>query len=402
MEKVQERFLRYVAYDTQSKADCDFIPSTEKQKVLGEVLKNEIAKMGFQSKMDDHGYVYGIIPANNGKSTPCLGLIAHMDTSPDLSGADIKVQQIKYAGGDVVLNKEKNIVLSPKDFPYMNEIIGETIICTDGTTLLGADDKAGVAAIMSLAEFISQNPDFKHGEIRIGFTPDEEVGCGADLFDVKGFGADYAYTVDGGTVGEIEYENFNASSLMVTVSGINIHPGSAKARMVNSQLIAMEYNSMLPQNAIPAATEGYEGFFHLDKFEGSVEETKLHYIIRDHDAQKFAEKEKLAKEIGEFLNKKYGSFVNVEIKESYRNMKEKVEPYMFLIDRVKEAIEEAGVTPEIVAIRGGTDGARLSYMGLPCPNLGTGGQNFHGRYEFVTIESLVKNVEILKKLVTKF
>ncbi|MEG2144197.1 MAG: peptidase T, partial [Oscillospiraceae bacterium] len=311
-------------------------------------------------------------------------------------------QIIEYQGGDIVLNQEENILLSPDAFEFLDECIGKHIICTRGKTLLGADDKAGVAEIMALCELFMENPQYKHGEIRIGFTPDEEVGNGAVAFDVKAFGADYAYTVDGGTVGEIEYENFNASTLTVTVEGVNIHPGSSKNKMVNSQLIAIEFNEMLPNNAIPAATEGYEGFFHLQSMEGSVEHTQLSYIIRDHDAKKFAEKENLAREIGDFLNKKYGNVVTVSIKESYRNMKEQIVPHIHLIEKAREAVIEAGGNPRIVAIRGGTDGARLSFMGLPCPNLGTGGQNFHGRHEFIAIEDMELNVEILKRLVEKF
>ena len=402
MEKIEERFLRYVAIDTQSKDDVDTIPSTEKQFNLAKLLYKELIDLGLEAKIDDHGYVYGFIHNNNGKEHPVIGLISHMDTSPDASGKDIHVQRVKYEGGDVILNKELDVRLTPKAFPYMNEIIGETILCTDGTTLLGADDKAGVAAIMSLAQYIVENPDYKHGEIRIGFTPDEEVGNGATLFDVKEFGADYAYTVDGGTVGEIEYENFNACGLKVTCKGANIHPGSAKDVMVNSMLLAMEFNSLLPCAQRPETTEGYDGFFHLAEMSGTVEESHLSYIVRDHDAAKFAKKEEIAKAAADFLNKKYGDYVKVEIKEQYRNMKEKVEPHMFLIDNLREAIEDAGVTPKVVAIRGGTDGARLSYMGLPCPNMGTGGQNFHGKYEFVTIESLHKNLEVLKKLMQKF
>ena len=402
MEKISDRFLRYVSIDTQSKDDMPTIPSTEKQFDLAKLLYKELCDMGIEAKTDEHGYVYGFIHNNNGKEHPVIGLIAHMDTSPDAGGKDIKVQKVKYEGGDVTLNKELGIYLSPNAFPYMNEIKGETILCTDGTTLLGADDKAGVAAIMSLAQFITENPDFKHGEIRIGFTPDEEVGNGATLFDVKGFGADYAYTVDGGTVGEIEYENFNACSLRVNVKGANIHPGSAKDVMVNAALLAMEFNSLLPENQKPQYTEGYDGFFHLSDMSGSVEEAHLSYIVRDHDAEKFKKKQETAKAAADFLNKKYGDHVSIEITEQYRNMKEMVEPHMFLIENLKSAIAEAGVEPKIVAIRGGTDGARLSYMGLPCPNMGTGGQNFHGRYEFITIESMERNLEILKNLCQKF
>ena len=402
MEKIEERFLRYVAIDTQSKGDVGTIPSTEKQFNLAKLLYKELCEMGIEAKLDEHGYVYGYIHNNNGKEHPVIGLISHMDTAPDASGANINVKRVKYEGGDVILNKDLDVRLSPKAFPYMNEIVGETILCTDGTTLLGADDKAGVAAIMSLAQYIVENPDYKHGEIRIGFTPDEEVGNGATLFDVKNFGADYAYTVDGGTVGEIEYENFNACGLKVTCKGANIHPGSAKDVMVNSMLLAMEYNSLLPCAQRPETTEGYDGFFHLCDMSGTVEESHLSYIVRDHDADKFESKKEVAKSAAEFLNKKYGDYVTVEIKDQYRNMKEMVEPHMFLIDNLREAIEDAKVTPKVVAIRGGTDGARLSYMGLPCPNMGTGGQNFHGKYEFITVEALQRNLEVLKNLMQKF
>lgn len=402
MEKIADRFLRYVSIDTQSKDDMPTIPSTEKQLDLAKLLYKELCDMGIEAKMDEHGYVYGSIHNNNGKEHPVIGFISHMDTAPDASGKDIKVQKVKYEGGDVTLNKDLGIYLSPKAFPYMNEIKGETILCTDGTTLLGADDKAGIAAIMSLAQYIVENPDFKHGEIRIGFTPDEEVGNGATLFDVKGFGADYAYTVDGGTEGEIEYENFNACALKLTVKGASIHTGSAKDVMVNASLIAMEFNSLLPENQKPQYTENYDGFFHLSHMSGGVEEAQLSYIVRDHDAAKFKKKQEIAKAAADFLNQKYDNCVTLEITEQYRNMKEKIEPHMFLIDNLKSAICDAGVEPKIVAIRGGTDGARLSYMGLPCPNMGTGGQNFHGKYEFITVESMERNLEILKNLCQKF
>lgn len=405
MKEVLERFLEYVKIDTQSDeskaGEC--CPTTEKQRVLAKKLTEELKELGAKDVVYDEKncYVYGAIPASEGmEKAPVLGFIAHMDTSPEVSGANVKPQVIAdYAGEDIVLNEEEQIVLKTADFPEVKNYIGQTLVVTDGTTLLGADDKAGVAEIMTLAELLLENPDLKHGEIRIGFTPDEEVGQGADLFDLKLFGADFAYTVDGGPIGELEYENFNAASGKLTVSGRSVHPGDAKNKMLNSILLAQEFQSMLPYEQSPQYTEKYEGFFHVDKFEGTVEKTMVEYIIRDHDMDKFEEKKRLFTEIGKFLNEKYHQeLFYTEVRDSYYNMKEKIKPHMHLIENAKKAMEQAGVTPIVVPIRGGTDGARLSYEGLPCPNLCTGGHNYHGRYEYVCVESMEKVVEVLKHL----
>jgi tripeptide aminopeptidase len=399
MERIEERFLRYVAVDTQSKNEMDCVPSTEKQHNLAKMLCAELQAMGYEATHDEHAYVYATIPGNRPQA-PVLGLIAHMDTSPDASGTDVKAQIVHYEGGDILLNKEKDIRLSPDEYEGLRKYVGQDIICTDGTTLLGADDKAGVAEIMQLAAYYAENPDAPHGTIKVGFTPDEEVGNGPAFFDVPGFGADFAYTLDGGEVGEIEYENFNASAMKVEVTGLSIHPGSAKDKMVNACLIAMEFNSLLPEQQKPAYTSGYEGFFHLCGMEGSIESATLTYIIRDHDADKFAAKEALAKAAADYINTKYGAgTLKLTIKESYRNMKEQIEPNFHLIENAKKAMESLGVTPITVPIRGGTDGATLSYMGLPCPNLCTGGANYHGRFEYISVQSMEKTFEIVKKIV---
>jgi tripeptide aminopeptidase len=377
----------------------DCVPSTEKQHNLAKMLCAELQAMGYEATHDEHAYVYATIPGNRPQA-PVLGLIAHMDTSPDASGTDVKAQIVHYEGGDILLNKEKDIRLSPDEYEGLRKYVGQDIICTDGTTLLGADDKAGVAEIMQLAAYYAENPDAPHGTIKVGFTPDEEVGNGPAFFDVPGFGADFAYTLDGGEVGEIEYENFNASAMKVEVTGLSIHPGSAKDKMVNACLIAMEFNSLLPEQQKPAYTSGYEGFFHLCGMEGSIESATLTYIIRDHDADKFAAKEALAKAAADYINTKYGAgTLKLTIKESYRNMKEQIEPNFHLIENAKKAMESLGVTPITVPIRGGTDGATLSYMGLPCPNLCTGGANYHGRFEYISVQSMEKTFEIVKKIV---
>ena len=401
MSEVLDRFLRYVSYDTQSKEEEEAIPSTSSQLALAKLLRDELTQMGAaQVRMDEHGYVYAKILSNTSRSVPALGFIAHMDTSPALSGRDVKPQLVKnYDGGDICLNQELGIVLSPADFPELLEYKGQTLVTTDGTTLLGADDKAGVAEIMSMAAWLLAHPEKEHGDICIAFTPDEEVGRGADLFDVEGFGAAGAYTVDGGALGELEYENFNAASARLTIQGSSIHPGSAKGRMKNAILIGMEFQSLLPAFENPMYTEGYEGFYHLDHMEGNVEQAVLEYIIRDHDREKFEKKKVFFQQAADFLNQKYGeNTVQPMIRDSYYNMREIIEPHFYLVERAKAAMEELGITPQIVPIRGGTDGARLSYMGLPCPNLCAGGLNAHGKYEYVPVESMERIVELLVRL----
>lgn len=400
---VAERFLRYVAYDTQSDENSTTVPSTEKQKILGAALAAELSQMGLQGAyMDDNGYVYAWLPATPGcEGVPCVGLIAHMDTSPDASGANVKPRIVEYQGGDIVLNEEQGIVMREADFESLARYKGQHLIVTDGTTLLGADDKAGVAEIFTAVEYLASHPEVKHGRIAVGITPDEEVGQGADRFDVEGFGAAVAYTVDGGELGEIEYENFNAANAGVYFHGVNIHPGSAKNKMKNALLMAIEFMNMMPPAETPAHTEGYEGFYHLHGMKGDETEAELHFIIRDHDREKFEERKQYLGRVAAYLDGKYGKgSVELYLKDSYYNMKEKIEPHMYLILRARAAMEKAGVTPQVVPIRGGTDGARLSYMGLPCPNLSTGGVNFHGVREYIPVESLEKMVEVLINLVT--
>lgn len=399
MMDVTQRFLKLVSYDTTSDEQSTTCPSTPNQKVLGEEIVAQMLEIGIaDAHMDDNGYIYGTIPATG--AGPVIGLIAHMDTSPDASGADIKARITEpYSGGDVVLNDEKGIVLSPSDYPSLNHNVGKRLIVTDGTTLLGADDKAGVAEILACAEALLHCGK-PHGAVRIGFTPDEEIGRGADLFDVPGFGADYAYTVDGGSLGELEYENFNGASATVELFGKSIHPGSARGKMVNAALLAMEFNALLPAYQVPACTDGYEGFFHLIAMEGEVEKATLQYIIRDHDSEKFEARKALMEATGRFFNEKYGKgTAKVTVTDSYRNMKEKILPHMYIVENAKKAMETCGVTPMEVPIRGSTDGARLSYEGLPCPNLCTGGENFHGRFEYIPVEDMEKVVEILCTIV---
>lgn len=399
MNTVVERFLRYVSFDTQSDEESTTCPSTAKQKLLGAALVEEMLAMGIgDARMDEFGYVYGTIPGD--PSLPTIGLIAHMDTSPDASGADVKAKIVEYTGEDICLNEEKGIFLRQSDYPALKNHVGKHLIVTDGTTLLGADDKAGVAEIMTAAEQILKQGG-RHATVKIGFTPDEEIGSGADHFDVKGFGADYAYTADGGPVGEIEYENFNAAGAEVLFHGRNIHPGSAKNAMVNSQYIAMEFQSLLPIHQRPEATEGYEGFFHLMDMKGEVEQTRLRYIIRDHDMTKFEEKKKVMTAAADFLNAKYGAgTVELTIRDSYFNMKECIEPVMYVMERAKKAMAAVGMSPREVPIRGGTDGARLSYEGLPCPNLCTGGENYHGRFEYIPVEDMELCVRMLVEILT--
>ena len=399
MTSVIERFLKYVSFDTQSDEFSETCPSTDKQKVLGAALVEEMKAMGIaDARMDEHGYVYGTVPGD--PSLPTIGLIAHMDTSPDASGANVKARVVEYDGTDILLGEESGLVLSEKQFPGLARHRGKHLIVTDGTTLLGADDKAGIAEIMTVAEFLL-TAKMNHATLKIGFTPDEEIGRGADLFDVEGFGADYAYTVDGGAVGELEYENFNAASAKVEFVGLNIHPGSAKDRMLNSQYIAMEYERLLPAAQKPEYTEGYEGFIHLTDMEGTVEKSMLRYIIRDHDTEKFQQKKERMMEAAAYLNAKYGAgTVNITIRDSYFNMRQVIEPNIHVVDRAKKAIEDLGIQPIVVPIRGGTDGARLSYVGLPCPNLGTGGENFHGRYEYACAEDMDLSVRALINILT--
>ena len=407
LSQTAERFLRYAVIDTQSADDKEQMPSTEKQRVLGRMLAEELREMGVSEvREDENGYVYGMIPSNleEGAAAPALGFISHMDTAPAFSGENVKPRIIEnYDGEDICLNKEASIWLSVKEFPEMKRYKGQTLITTDGTTLLGADDKAGVAEIMTMASWFLAHPEEKHGKLCIAFTPDEEVGRGADRFDVAGFGADVAYTVDGGAIGELEYENFNAASGRVRLHGASIHPGSAKGKMKNALLMGMEFQSLLPVFENPMYTEGYEGFFHLDRMEGNVEEAELEYIIRDHDRVKFERKKELFKAAGAFMNQKYGEgAAEVYVKDSYFNMKEKIEPYMYLIDEAKAAMEELDIAPVIVPIRGGTDGARLSYMGLPCPNICTGGHNFHGKYEYICAESMETITDLLIRIAKRF
>lgn len=394
MEPVEKRFLRYVSYETTSDESSETCPSTEKQKALGKTIVEEMLAMGIQdARMDENGYVYGTVPGD--PSLPTIGLIAHMDTAPDASGADIQARIVEYTGGDILLNEEKGIYLRETDYESLKRNHGKHLIVTDGTTLLGADDKAGVAEILTAAEILLTQGG-KHATLKIGFTPDEEIGRGADKFDIQGFGADYAYTADGGTVGEIEYENFNAASACVIFHGLNIHPGSAKDKMVNSQYIAMEYQSLLPTAQKPEYTEGYEGFIHLTDMRGEVENSQLRYIIRDHDMAKFQEKKRRMTAAADFLNDKYGpGTVEIALRDSYFNMREKIEPCMEIVDRAKRAMALAGMEPKEVPVRGGTDGARLSYEGLPCPNLCTGGENYHGRFEYIPVEDMEQCVKML-------
>ena len=406
MSKVIEKFLNYVKIDTQSDENSTACPTTAKQHNLAKLLVKELEAMGADEITYDkeHCYVYATVPATKGcENRPVLGFIAHMDTAPAVTGENVKPRIIEnYDGKDIVLNEEKNIVMKVSDFPELVEYTGKRLIVTDGTTLLGADDKAGIAEIMTMAEQLLLSRDIPHGKIRIGFTPDEEVGAGADHFDVKLFGADYAYTVDGGKLGELEYENFNAAGATVTFHGRSVHPGDAKNKMVNALLLAMEFQNMLPVFENPMYTEKYEGFYHLDLLSGSVEKAQAEYIIRDHDKDKFEQKKETFLRIGAYLNEKYGKdTVQIDMKDSYYNMREIIEQHMQLIENAKAAMEETGVNPIVVPIRGGTDGARLSYMGLPCPNLCTGGHNFHGRFEYICADSMEKIVEILLKLAMK-
>ncbi len=398
--ELKDRFLKYVAFDTQSDENSESFPSTEKQRVLLEYLADEMRSLGLSEvEVDQYGYVMGTLPASEGYGeSPVIGFIAHVDTSPDMSGANVRPQTIEcYDGGDIRLNDQ--LVMRVADFPELLFFKGHTLIHTDGTTLLGADDKAGVAEIMTAAEYLLAHPEIKHGKIRIGFTPDEEIGRGVDYFDVARFGAQFAYTVDGGMEGELEYENFNAASAKIRIQGKNIHPGYAKGKMINAMQVATELNQMMPAAERPETTEGYEGFFHLTAMNGGVEEGSVEYIIRDHDRQSFEARKAYVARVADYLNAKYGAgTVTLTLRDQYYNMREQVEPHPEVIDRALEAMRRAGVKPIVRPIRGGTDGSRLSYMGLPCPNLFTGGMNFHGKYEYCSLDTMKRAVETLVNL----
>ena len=394
---VIDRFLKLVSYPTTSDERSQTCPSTPQQRVLAEELVRQMQELGIQdARVDAYGYVYGTIPANCEKDIPVYGLIAHMDTAPDAPGENIRARVTEaYDGGDVVLNEEKHIVLSPEEYPQLKNAVGKRLIVTDGTTLLGADDKAGVAEILSAAELLLTS-DRKHGTVKLAFTPDEEIGRGADRFDVAGFSADYAYTVDGGAIGELEYENFNAASAKIVIRGKSIHPGSAKGQMVNAALVAMELHGLLPALETPYYTDGYEGFYHLTDLQGETEQAELHYIIRDHDRAKFEDRKAVMQKVCAEIDRRYGAgTVELTLRDSYYNMKEKIEPCLFLIENAKRAMEQLGIEPKVVPIRGGTDGARLSFEGLPCPNLCTGGENFHGRFEYIPAEDMERITQLL-------
>ena len=398
--KVTDRFLKYVSFETTSDETSETCPSSAKELELGKYIAEEMKEMGLEgAHMDENGYVYGWLPASEGcEDLPVIGLIAHMDTSDGASGADIRPRAIHYEGGDIVLSEKVSIEESTFDF--LKNYVGQDLIVTDGTTLLGADDKAGIAEILTAMEYLIAHPEVKHGRIAAGFTPDEEIGRGADRFDIKGFGAQYAYTVDGGALGELEYENFNAATAVVTVHGVNVHPGSAKNKMKNSILIAMEYAALLPADQRPEHTEGYEGFFHLLDIRGSETETQMVYIVRDHDMAKFTAKKQLMEDAAAYMNAKHGAgTVDVQLKDSYFNMKEYIEPVIHIVEKAKKAYLDSGVEPKVQPIRGGTDGSHLSENGLPCPNLSTGGENFHGEREFISVQAMEKMVEVLVNLV---
>mgnify|MGYP000536982476 FL=1 len=398
---VIERFLKYVTFDTQSDESTGVTPSTPKQMVFAQYLKTELEELGLKDiSLDENGYLFATLPSNVDHEVPVVGFIAHMDTSPDMSGENVKPRIVeKYDGKDIPLCAEENIILSPANFPELLDHVGEDLIVTDGHTLLGADDKAGIAEIIGAVAYLIAHPEIKHGDIRIGFNPDEEIGLGAHKFDVEKFGAKWAYTMDGGEVGELEFENFNAAAAKIRVKGRNVHPGYAKNKMINSLLVANEYASLLPADETPGTTEGYEGFYHLIGMEGEVENTVLSYIVRDHDREKFEARKQALLNYAAQLNEKYGEgTVTVELKDQYYNMRQQVEPLMHIIDIAFAAMQEAGVTPKVKAIRGGTDGAQLSFKGLPCPNIFAGGLNFHGRYEFVPVQSIEKAMNVVVKI----
>ena len=404
MEKILDRFLRYVSVDTQSDENSESQPSSAKQLDMLRMLRDELTAMGVEATLDEYGYVMATLPSNIDRKVPAVGFIAHVDTSPDASGANVRPQIIEnYDGGDIALKGVPGLFLKPSEFPELLGHKGETIITTDGTTLLGADDKAGVAEIMNAVQYMVEHPEFKHGEIRIGFTPDEEIGRGVVKFDVKKFGAEYAYTMDGGEVGELEFENFNAASAKIHIQGRNVHPGYAKGKMKNAILIGMELNSLLPVQQRPEFTEGYEGFFHIISFKGSVEEADFGYIIRDHDRAKFEEKKEVIGKCVAFINEKYGEgTASLEVKDQYYNMRQQVEPYYFIVEKAVKAMEMEGIEARIQPIRGGTDGANLSFKGLPCPNIFAGGLNFHGKMEFAPLESIEKASRVVLNIISLF
>lgn len=405
MQHIIDRFVKYVKIDTESDPNSNTTPSTKKQFDLANLLVDELKTIGLTDvSIDEFGYVMGTLPSNVAHEVPVIGFVSHFDTSPDFCGANVNPQIIKnYDGGDIVLNKEQNIILSPSYFDDLLQYKGQTLITTDGLTLLGADDKAGLTEIVSAMEYLVQNPQIKHGEIRVGFTPDEEIGRGADKFDVEKFGAKWAYTMDGSQIGELEYENFNAAGVKLTFKGKSVHPGYAKGKMINSMLLASKFISKLPKKEVPEKTMDYEGFFHVNQISGSLEETKVELIIRDHDMTKFETRKKLVSKIVNKMNRKFakqfgGDIVTLEIKDQYYNMREKVEPMMFIVDLAEKAMRELGIEPIIKPIRGGTDGSRLSYMGLPCPNIFAGGHNFHGKYEYVPVESIKSAIDVIVKI----
>ena len=404
MEKILDRFLRYVSVDTQSNEESETQPSAAKEWDLLKMLRDELQALGVEVTLDEYGYVMASIPSNIEADVPAVGFIAHVDTAPDASGADVKPQIIKnYDGGAIDLKGVPGLQLKPEEFPEMLHFVGQTLITTDGTTLLGADDKAGVAEIMQAVEYMAEHPELKHGPVKIGFTPDEEIGRGVVKFDVKRFGAQYAYTMDGGEIGELEFENFNAASAKVHIQGSNVHPGSAKGKMRNAIHIAQEFDALLPVDQRPEYTEGYEGFFHIISFKGTVEEADFAYIIRDHSRAKFEKKKEFIEKAAAFINGKYGAgTVTLTVKDQYYNMREQVEPHYHIIEKAVKAMEMAGVKPKIQPIRGGTDGANLSFKGLPCPNIFAGGLNFHGKMEFVPLESMEKAYEVILHIISLF
>lgn len=395
-----DRFLKYVSFDTQSSETSGKTPSTPGQRVLAEAIAKELKELGLEDvTLDDNCYLMATLPANTSKKVPVIGFVAHLDTSPDMSGKDVRPRTVSYQGGDIVLSEKENIVLSSAMFPEINDYVGQDVIVTDGTTLLGADDKAGVAAIITAMQYFLEHPEMEHGKIRIGFTPDEEIGQGADHFDVEKFGCEWGYTIDGGQIGELEYENFNAAAAKILFKGLNVHPGTAKNKMVNASLLAVEFASWLPAEQRPETTEGYEGFYHLTSMNGTVEEASLSYIVRDHDRKLFEEKKERLQSLVSLMNSQYPDSTSLEMRDQYYNMKEIVEPKKHIIDLAFEAMQAVGVTPIVKPIRGGTDGARLSFMGLPCPNIFAGGHNFHGRYEFLPVRSLEKSMETIIKII---
>lgn len=400
MEKLVERFIRYARVNTRSDDNSKSCPSSEGQLVLGRMIAEELRELGLSDvSMDDNGYVMATLPSNTDKQVPVIGFLAHLDTSPDFKAENVNPQIIEHSGKAIMLNSRENIVLSPLEFPVINNYIGQKLITTDGTTLLGSDDKAGIAEIITAMEYLMMHPELKHGTIRMAFTPDEEIGRGPDKFDVKKFNAEFAYTMDGGAIGELEYENFNAAKAKIIIQGLNVHPGYAKNKMKNANLIAIELNNMLPAFDVPEHTESYEGFFHLNEISGTVENATLNYIIRDHDQKMFNRKKDFLIKIIDHLNLKYGSrTVKLTLVDQYYNMKERIEPVFHIVDLARKAMDACGVVSKVVPIRGGTDGSRLSYMGLPCPNIFTGGHNFHSRYEFIPIRSMQKATEVIVKI----